>query len=226
MPNIPYNLGDFIRSRKYRENGWTNDKDYCKKFCEKYPNSICDIYNRLNINCKQRTIGYYDDYRINYALLNTIVNEKKAEMGIVTQDKIYIHLRVGDVIDNVQYNKGKTHLDYLKTQQTYRNGNNYVYPLAYYKNIEHIISNKIGKNVPIEIIAYKYDKNTSSNTYNYTMAIHNYFIKMGYNVTISYNDSVDYEFVLLCNSKYFVKSGGGFSFLIDKIRRYNKRFVI
>ena len=32
--NIPYNIGDFIRSKRYRENGWNNTKNYAIQFCE------------------------------------------------------------------------------------------------------------------------------------------------------------------------------------------------
>ena len=70
---IPYNIGDFIRSRQYRENGWNNTNNYAIKFCEKYPGSICEEYYLLNLNDKQTTKKYYDENNINYELLNTII---------------------------------------------------------------------------------------------------------------------------------------------------------
>ena len=57
------------------------------------------------------------------------------------------------------------------------------------------------------------------------MEIYKYFINKGYSVEIMYNDNVDIEFITLCNSKYFVPGLGGFSFLIQKIRLLNNKFI-
>jgi hypothetical protein len=213
--NIPYNIGDFIRSKRYRENGWNNIKNYAKKFCEKYPGSICEKYYLLNLNDKQTDKTYYDDDNINYKLLRDITIKKKID------NNIYIHLRIGDVIDNLNWrpiHEHKDYKDFLIKQQIHWNGCKYVYPLKYYIDIEQKIANTIGKNNTITIIAYKYDINKESNSYKYTMIIYHFFVYKGYNVEITYNNDIDAEFILLCNSKYFIKSLGGFSFLINKIR--------
>ena len=104
--NIPYNIGDFIRSKRYRENGWNNIKNYAKKFCEKYPGSICEKYYLLNLNDKQTDKTYYDDDNINYKLLRDITKKKKID------NNIYIHLRIGDVIDNLNWRPIHEHKDY------------------------------------------------------------------------------------------------------------------
>ena len=228
--NIPYNLGDFIRSRRYRENGWRNDKNYTTKFLKKYPKSICDEYYNLNKNDKQNKIKYYDDKNINFNLLNNIIQERLQNNNIKKTDHIYIHLRIGDVIDKItspikNRSKDLDYTEYLLKQQTHWNGVNYVYPIKYYQDIEKKIDNKIGKKNKIIIIAYKYNKDKNSNSFKYTMAIYKFFKDKEYNVDISYEENPDIEFIKLCNSKYFIKSLGGFSYLIDKIRKINNEVI-
>ena len=231
--NIPYNLGDFIRSRQYRERGWTNDPNYTAKFIRRHPESIGAEYYLLNSRDRQKKIEYYDDDNINYDLLKAIVDRRAKNKGIKANENIYIHLRVGDVIDNpgkfdggvwINDNSGKDYMEYLNEQQVHINNFEYVKPLKYYKDQEEKISKMFGKDNTITIIAYNYDKNKESNSYKYTMAIHDFFTEKGYNVEITYNNDVDTEFISLCKGKYFVPSGGGFSFLVDRIRQQEKHY--
>ena len=224
---IPYNIGDFIRSRRYRTYGWSNCNNYTNLFNNKYPNSICNEYTNLNINDKQTLNKYYDDDNINYKLLNKIVKQRSIKHNINEEDYIYIYLRIGDSIDKLNFRPENEYKDYkifLKKQQTHWNGLKYVYPLQYYINIEKKIEKLKGKK-NIKIIAYNYDKGKICNSYKYTMEIYKYFINKGYSVEIMYNDNVDIEFITLCNSKYFVPGLGGFSFLIQKIRLLNNKFI-
>ena len=121
---IPYNIGDFIRSRKYREKGWHNTKNYAIKFCEKYPRSICEEYYLFNLNDKQSTINYYDDDNINYELLNSII--KRRGMHIKETNNIYIHLRIGDVMDKLSrrfpQHKHKDYTEYLRKHFSFVKG--------------------------------------------------------------------------------------------------------
>ena len=142
-------------------------------------------------------------------------------MHIKATNNIYIHLRIGDVMEKLNWrpeNEYKDYTKYLQKQQVHWNGTKYVYPLKYYKKVEKKIRNTIGKKYTITIIAYKYDINKESNSYKYTMAIHDFFVNKGYNVKITYNNDADTDFILLCNSKQFIKSMGGFSLLINKLR--------
>lgn len=209
--DIPYNLGDFIRSRLYRERGWKNDPNYTTRFIDKYPGSIAAEYYSLNSRDRQTRVWYYDDDSINYVLLKSIVDRRAK--GLKVDNNINIHLRIGDVMDN----SGKDYMEYLNDQQVYINGGEYVKPLKYYKEQEKKISKMFGTDNTITIIAYNYDKDQDSNSYKYTMAIYYFFKEKGYNVEITYNIDTDAEFVSLCNSKYFVPSGGGFSLLIAKL---------
>jgi len=222
--DIPYNLGDFIRSRQYRERGWKNDPNYTTRFIDKYPESIAVEYYLLNSHDRQTRVGYYDDDNINYVLLKSIVDRRAK--GLKVDNNIYIHLRVGDVMDNpgkfdggvwINDNSGKDYMEYLNDQQVHTNTFTYVKPLKYYKEQEKKISKMFGTDNTITIIAYNYDKDQDSNSYKYTMAIYYFFKEKGYNVEITYNIDADAEFVSLCNSKYFVPSGGGFSLLIAKL---------
>ena len=58
------------------------------------------------------------------------------------------------------------------------------------------------------------------------MALYDFFVDKGYNVEITYNNDADTEFILLCGAKYFIKSMGGFSTLINKIRSLNNKLII
>jgi len=212
---ISYNIGDFIRSRRYRTYGWSNCKNYIDLFNNKYPNSICNEYYNLNINDKQTFKKYYDDDNINYKLLTEIVKRRSIKHNINEKNYIYIYLRIGDAIDKLNFRPENEYKIYLEKQQVHWNGFKYVYPLQYYINMEKEIK-KLKENKNIKIIAYNYDKDKTSNSYKYTMAINKYFIDKGYNVEITYSDESDIEFITLCNSKYFVPGLGGFSFLIEK----------
>ena len=231
---MKYNIADFIRSKRYRENGWNNDNNYASQFCKKYSNSICSEYYVRNLDDKQHMDRYYDDNNINYKLLDLIIKEKTLnllknnELRIKINDShIYIHLRIGDVIDkddgdpNYEY---KDYTEYLNNQVTHWNGNKYVYPLKYYENI--LTKLKKLNNNNITIVAHNYDKDKESNSYKYTMAIHSFFFKHGYNTEITYNDDADVDFILLCNANFFVPSGGGYSILIKKYLLQNNKQVL
>ena len=222
---IPYNIGDFIRSKWYRETGFANGRirnNYAAKFIKRYPDSICAEYYSLNSPDKQHINSYYDDKNINYDLLNAIVDRKAKMKGITpTENDIYIHLRIGDVIDwrpnNYLKTNKKNYKEYLNKTQQHRNGGHYVQPLKYFEDQEKKIFQMLAPDTKIIVIAYKYDKDMKSNSYKYTMAIHDFFVEKNYNVEITYNNNADVDFILMSSAKYFVRTGGGFNKLIAKL---------
>ena len=58
------------------------------------------------------------------------------------------------------------------------------------------------------------------------MTIYNLFVDNGFNVSIQYSNNIDEDFILMSNSKYFIPSGGGFSFLITKMVLFNNNVVL
>jgi len=226
MPEIEYNLGDFIRSRNFRENGWNNETNFTKLFCSNYPDTICQKYAILNVDDFQRNDVYYDDININYNLLVNIIEEKKknlmttANANLIKRfntDTTNVHLRIGDTLDN-SLAAQLDHFDYntfLDSTTFHKNGNCYVYPRDYYiKKISILKSLKVNH---IYLTAFKYDIDKNSNSYKYTMEIVYLFEKHGIACTPTYNLDPDLDFTLLCNSKYFIPSGGGFSKLVSAI---------
>jgi len=58
------------------------------------------------------------------------------------------------------------------------------------------------------------------------MYIHDFFVRNGYNVSIHYSENADDDFILLSNAPYFLPSGGGYSFLLQKMCLLNNSIVL
>jgi hypothetical protein len=221
--NIVYNLGDFIRSKRYRTLGWYNTKNFDVIFCNKYPDTICADFNKRNLDDKQSTKPYYDDANINYKLLYDIVKERTPNNIIPDNDTVCIHLRIGDVIDYADDNKFNCDV-FLHSEVTYRNGNKYVKPLTYFE--EKLISLKKFDIQNIILNAFEYDKDMNTNSYTYTITIRDFFIDKGFKVIVTYDTNADSDFLKMCNYKYFIPSGGGYSKLIATMVTMNNNIVL
>lgn len=195
-----YRLGDMVRaddilwSRRNTKIGYTMYK-------KKYPDSIATKY-------MDRTTEVN-----NYSVLLQIVNEYTPK--VTCDNCLIIHLRIGDVIDSSDYSVS----DHLKGPTPYKKNSNIIYtkPLSYYITAIKIAKKKKIRNI---ILIGGYHKNTNhTKSELYVDTIEKLFRNNNFICKKRINQDPDDDFVIMCNAKYFLPSGGGFSILISNIVR-------
>ena len=196
---LGYRLGDIYI--------FWNKNNYLGKIQKKYKNSIGDLYLKNNKSKKR-----------NIHLLKKIIDNKIKKENIKIPDKncIILHLRLGDSI-----------IDYKNNKFIYRkqyNGKYYAtqieklnYLLPYVKNKKIIII--YGKH-------FKFDKKNNKLNELYLKKIKNFFKSNNIKFEEKLSGDPDTDFMYMCKSKFFVKSGGGYSDLISQIVKLNNNNVI
>lgn len=186
-----YRLGDIVRMEKHR-------KALTPVCYKKYPESIASEYIK-------RTNKDND--------IPTLIDIIDKYPNKTPQKAIIIHLRIGDVIDETGYSiKEILHhcLPFYKNQKSC-----YVKPLSYYNSINF----RTFPTKKIILVGGFHKNGDHTKSYEYVIAIRNFFRQKGYDVEtrIDVENDPDSDFVYMCNAKYFVSSGGGFSGIIKKI---------
>lgn len=191
---LSYRLGDCVTFEAYRVD--KKNKFIYKNF---YKNSIGFQY--LNRSTK------INDHELLYDIIKNMKSQKPEENTIV------IHVRSGDVIDD--RSKGNIEdLLYPKDEKVH----NYVKPLNYY--IDNLKKIKIKK---LLIITGFHMKGKKHKSIKYIERLKEEFSKLGYEIdTKIAQNSPDQDFLFMSNSKYFLKSGGNFSNLINEMVKRNK----
>lgn len=193
-----YRLGDMFmmseRDRYFNIGG----KTYHLK---NYPNSIISEYMRRTQDPS------------NYDILYQIIKERTTLENKPSKYDLVVHLRLGDVIDNTNDEVD----DLLHSQKKYITlyKKEYVRPSSYYKKIfKQIRGCPISKVVLVGGFA-------NSKNCKYVKKIEKMFQDEGYEVNLRIGESPDKDFIYMCNSHHFVKSGGNFSNIICKIVKMN-----
>lgn len=174
-----------------------------------------DILTR-NIDCPtEGTIG--DQYKklqtqlehknINYGSIISIIEKEKYKYIKPADDVVVVHLRVGDVLELLDLS-----VDDFLDKTPNQTAQTYVYNLEYYKNILKKLPTSI-KNIVFAYGNHKPEVGFKKST-EYIKKLKNFFESKGYNVMTRSNEDADLDFVYMCNSKHFVKSGGQFSSII------------
>lgn len=231
-----YRLGDLILFTDKRKEpcglGWGVWRDPSVETLEectirKWPNSIAAIYLKRT-NKKQ-----------NIKVLNNILLEKeKIYTDLPDDDTAVFHLRIGDVIDIDQYiNKSKmpndfktpTANDFWKRKTSSRPDHGSP-PWSYYvlskDQLKHIIVKM--KMSRLRKICFVYGVHTDGNfteSRKYLAMCKQLFELNGIEVKTKSHSNADESFTYMCNSKYFIKSSGGFSNLIATVVKYRSNTV-
>jgi len=175
-----------------------------------YPNSIVDKYYKKETKPN------------NFDLIFDIVKNYKLDK-LPTIEDVIVHLRIGDVIEYSRFSVDEhleDYMDYNTTNfGTYGGLGNYVKPYKYYKDI--IDKYKLPKNIIIKAGGCVCDKNIKGKEY--VEKIKKFFENNGFKVEYDEKNNLnpDDDFVYMCNAKYFIKSGGGFSRLIGQMVEKN-----
>jgi len=177
-----YRLGDCI-------NGWGPNTSY---HSEKYPGSLASMYLKLN------TVP-----RKNYKKFSEVIKQWiKNNNWSQESDRVALHLRVGDVIENPEKKHGFSH------------GRDYWKPLEYYSTVE-IPTKKVTIYAGIHRHGIKEDKSMK-----YVTDVGNILKKRGIGVEYKLGGSPDEDFVSMVTAPQFIKGGGGFSNLVSTMRKY------
>ena len=192
-----YRLGDMIKYKNHRYNkdlGFNYHKN-------KFPNSIATEYMLTTNNMSD------------YPVLLKIISKRNYPRQY--NNYLVIHLRLGDVIENSTNSVD----DFLlkPVYLTHPNGNsvNYVKPLEYYQQIINK-SKTLGVSKAILITGFHQGTNHTKSL-QYVSHVKNLFQSKGFQCQTRINLDPDEDFLIMCNAKYFVPSGGGFSDVITNI---------
>ena len=193
-----------------------------KKRHKKFPGTIIhEYYQRTSEPC---------DYKV----LRDVIDDVRSirEIEIPKNDCCVIHLRTGDIIDNSEFTVDeflarKRYYVYDHEKNTYKKKpwNQYVKTGKYYERVmKKLRKLKIGQ----VSFSYNLDFNPFSKTktrghhrsenngksIEYVQRIHDLFVKESFDVVRHDRHDVDHDFIHMCNSSFFVPSGGGLSRMI------------
>lgn len=191
-----YRLGDIIRFKEYRES-----KDGKEHYYKKFPSSIATEYMRKTYSSNDLSV-----------LTEIIEKREKETSNLPSKDELVMHLRIGDVIDEMPESVDK----FLSETVYYPNGNNYVKPLSYYIKITDLIANLPIKKITL-VGGFHRQSASREKSYEYVHRVKNFLEEKGYQVSLRIGNDADTDFVYMTNARFFVPSGGGFSLLIKKL---------
>ena len=153
-----------------------------------------------------------------YEILQSIVN--KYNKGICPgAAEIVMHLRVGNVVEN-----DSKSVDELLSKPCIADGDRlskqiYVRPLEYHTLLQTAYKKKMLSRLTIICGGHMCTNTTKSKEY--VNKIKESWENSGYNVRVSIGNDADDDFVYMCRSKYFIRSGGGFSAHVQTVRVLN-----
>jgi effector-binding domain-containing protein len=191
-----YRLGDMIMHKNEREKGYK----YHKK---NFPNSIATKYMETTTKC--------NDLNVLCKIITTHINKK---LKFPSQNTLVVHLRTGDVVDlNPQSVE-----EFLNSSVEH---GNYVKCFKYYENIIKTIKEEKVAIHNVIIVSGFHIHGNHDKSLEYIQKMCDLFVENGYSVEQRINKDADEDFIFMAQSKYFVKSGGGFSKLIAALVKKN-----
>ena len=183
----------------------------------------------------------------NRKILIEVIEKMQADRQIIkpSPDCCIIHLRTGDIINNSEFS-----VEQLMSKKRYfqknaktgsyikANWNQYVKTKQYY-----ILAAERLKRINIKKVSFLYnldfnpfaDSETNGKypcnlnnekSARYVEEVKSIFIKNSFEIDEYKGQDVDYDFIYMCCSEFFIPSGGGFSRLIKEILKLRKKTII
>ena len=217
-----YRLGDFFQ---FPEG---------KKRHEKFPGTIIHKYY-------QRT-SESGDYKVLRDVIDDVCSTREIE--IPRRDCCVIHLRTGDIIDNSEFTvdeflaKKRYYVyDHEKNAYKKKQWNQYVKTSKYYervmKKLRKLEIGQVSFSYNLEFNPFSKTKTrghhrseNNGKSIDYVQRIHDLFIKESFGVVGYERHDVDHDFIHMCNSSFFVPSGGGLSRMIVQMVKLKGRKVV
>lgn len=195
-----------------------------------------EIQRKFNLGGKYYHLKHFSDSvaseymkkttkKADYDTLHKIIIQRSKNIEVPILNELVIHLRLGDVIDNSPYSVEEL----LQKQRAYITpySRSYVKPMSYYEDILDKIKDYNIHHITL-VGGVKNKKNDD-----YVSRIKEFFERNGYRVELRISNNFEWEnadddFLYMCNSKFFVPSGGNFSKIICELvnRNNNKCFNI
>ena len=204
-----YRLGDFF----HRPEG--------KRRHGQFPGTIIDQYY-------MRTSEQSD-----YDVLHEVIDEVRSARQVEAPggDCCVVHLRTGDIIDNSEFTVdellAKKRYFQLNSEKKYirQDWNQYVKTMKYYaevaKKLKKLGITRLSFSYNLDFFvagSRKYDRPANHDkSAEYVQRIHEFFRERSFEVIKYECRDVDYDFIYMCGSRFFVPSGGGLSRTISNI---------
>ena len=205
-----------------------------KKRYKKFPGTIIHEYY-------QRT-SEPSNYKILSAVIDDLRSTRKIE--IPRTDCCVIHLRTGDVINNSEFtvdeffSKKRYYVyDHHKHSYIKKQWNQYVKTREYYERVAKKL-----KRLDIKQVSFPCNFNFQPYTFtrtrnnrhskddfksiDYAQRVYDLFAKESFDVVKHEGHDVDYDFTYMCNSSFFVPSGGGLSRIISRMIKLKGKKVV
>ena len=196
---IDYRLGDIVKGYFLE----TKNESYLNKIKTRFYGSLGDEYLKLT------------NYKPNIDIFFKLIKEKSIKLDNL---KIcYLHLRLGDVIDD--------DLDPEKLPDRWSHKSKYNYSYEKIKKLCKYLKYFYNLN-EITIIGGAHRHLNLKKSLNFFNNVKNIFKDNKIIVNARLGNNPDDDLLLMCNSKIFIKACGGFSKLIADYVRYNNNIVI
>ena len=202
---------------------------------EEFPNTI--IYEYYKRTSEQ------SDYKTLCEVMDHVQSIRR--IAPPETDRCVIHLRTGDVIDNSEFT-----VDQLLEEQRYyqydhdkedyirKPYNAYVKPMSYYEKVARELQRLDIKAVsfsfkldfnpfPIGTRRKIYQRSESTEkSSEYVQRIKGFFLENSFDIINYEGRDIDYDFVYMCNSSFFVPGGGGLSRTVSKVVELKGKTVV
>tara|TARA_Y100000741_G_C18121993_1_gene505448 strand:+ start:23 stop:763 length:741 start_codon:yes stop_codon:yes gene_type:complete len=202
-----YRVGDMFLKSFWRKEGY-GGKDYDtgddltgEEYHLKYfPDSIASEYM-----LKSRRSN-------NYTIMSEIIKARSNSKNKPQKNTLIIHLRVGDVIDDSEWNS-----ENVTTLLTY--GSDYVLSLNSVRKALNCARRKSINNV--KLVYGFHTKGKFNKSKLYLACLYTYCKENGFKVELLTQPSADDALIYMSNATLFAQSGGGFSYMISRLVKRN-----
>lgn len=195
---LNYRLGDCIKDGYNLRN----------RTLKNYPNSLGSKFvhkiRSLNLNIET------NQDRLN--VLNSIIKEEKKKYTLPNEKDVVLHLRLGDILS--KYNK----TDFSFTKENWGTDLNKLESILQKIKEKHKVSK-------FYIVYGAHKKNINVNLNKKFLEKIKQLCKKYFTEVILRNTDPDSDFIFMCSSKIFIKSGGGFSRYISNIVKMNNGII-
>eukprot|EP01083_Nonionella_stella_P153806 494640_1 len=215
--SVQVSTGAYTGWFQYRLADMFKDKQFRKK-----PIGFRHIKLNFNTSIAYDYMTRVDD-NANYTVLETIIDERTAEALKPSNRTLVMHWRTGDVIDNAKITIVNRTIDDFVSNYGTEPYQWYVKPFKYYAKI--LNDTKPYNLTHITVVTGWHSKHEHTRSVQYIDTMIGLLQKLNYNVSLRINRNPDDDLVFMCNSKYFVRGGGGFSDIIAHIVKRKGGYV-
>lgn len=187
-----YRLGDLLKSRSARES-WRHGERFHRK---RFPQSLVVEYLK-----ETKELSDFD-------VLHKIIQGRILD----GEGTCVVHLRVGDIVERSKLTDAQREAEGVTCDQ----GHIYAHPLEWYRQkIALLKERKINRVILVSGSHVRYRAYPKSNAY--IESVSNLFQSEGFEVELRLAGNPDEDIIFMSTASHFIKSGGGFSKMAEKL---------